>query len=526
MKIERVQLLIFFALLICIVSVSLYFYPYQIDDAYITYQYAKNIILNSDFSFTPGRPWVEGFSSPVWLSLMVLTGYVFGTSALPKASMFLGIISMVLNLIVCFRIGVSQTLSDSDQFKRTIVSILPVVLIGAIPAFVFYSSTGMEALIFWLCIIVSIALAIGAIDKNMAFPFVLLLPWLRPEAPVVFLSFVALTALLKNQNTIVRKKLFLISFVYLASQLLLVLIRWMMFGEFFPNTYFAKEPSVILGIESLFNNFMQEPYLIVIFLFSIFATILGNYLIRSLFLLGFFWSLIFVFEGGGWMPLGRLLIPSVIFMSFSVALLPVNIQTANNKSKRIFFFIYFVMLILLLVFSGYSIRKWQEITENTNDTIRREGTLLLQMLNKASIQSLACVDIGIPAFYSDMEIVDLAGLTDRIIGKSKGTLLKKEYDPNYILNNRSPDAVLIRVHGLPELSGSGQLNGLNVDLVNSAVEKRLLSHVDFLKHYNFGFAIFPSYERAPFYGRVVFVRKNKAFQLIPLGLAGIHYSHY
>jgi hypothetical protein len=76
--------------LISLTAVILRLIPGQriIDDAYITYRYARNIVEGIGFVYNPGEP-VLGTTTPVYTLLMAAAGWVVGVDAIPGASVVL-----------------------------------------------------------------------------------------------------------------------------------------------------------------------------------------------------------------------------------------------------------------------------------------------------------------------------------------------------------------------------------------------------------------------------------------------------
>jgi len=118
-----------------------------IDDAYITYRYARNIVEGVGFVYNPGEP-VMGTTTPVYTLLMAIAGWVSGVDAIPRAS-------VVLNAVAD---GVSAALLV--LMTRSLVgSRWPAVLLGVLwaisPKSVTFAIGGMETSVY-------IALMLGA----------------------------------------------------------------------------------------------------------------------------------------------------------------------------------------------------------------------------------------------------------------------------------------------------------------------------------------------------------------------------
>src|SRR5690349_9504157 len=64
-------------------------WAFTIDDAGISYAYAKHLAEGLGPVAAPGAPWVEGFSNPLWVALLVPCHWLGW--ALPEAAKWLGV---------------------------------------------------------------------------------------------------------------------------------------------------------------------------------------------------------------------------------------------------------------------------------------------------------------------------------------------------------------------------------------------------------------------------------------------------
>lgn len=367
------------------------------------------------------------------------------------------------------------------------------------------------------------AIYLGAIRSCWVWFIIITLPWIRPEAPALMSTFILLYGLLSGgEDKVWKKRVLVYCAVYLFSHALLLCMRWMLFSQILPNTYYAKTPSLYLGLMSIYNICIAEPYILIIFIAAIISGVIGKRLNRILTGLGFFWVFIYIFEGGDWMPLGRLLLPAMVFFAVSVGMLPGVSNFGRGIIGKVNIIIFRAIFAALIFYSSLSLNKWADITKSAMATIRYDNASIINMLNKIDIKSIAAIDIGMISFYSDFEILDLAGLMDVIIGHLPGVLLAKDLEPDYIFNQRKPDVIIVRLNKRPDLTERGQLNQFKVDMVQSVAEKKLVSFPEFMSLYDYGFAIFPGYERKPFYGKVVFVRKELKNRLIESNISGVY----
>jgi len=220
------------------------FYSYQ-DDAFIFFRYAENALSGRGLVFNPGER-VEGFSSPLWLLLLVLAGAA-GLSPLHAAGIFgtLATLAVVLlSLRDARRCGPPGPLS----------LLAPVGLVLFFP-FMAWSVSGMETPLF-------AALLWGAIsghriaraearrparDVGFCLAGALLA---RPEAVLLVLAFLAdeIAAARSSESGEPRKREASAGLAARLSWLLPALLagagllaaRLIYYGALLPNTFYAK----------------------------------------------------------------------------------------------------------------------------------------------------------------------------------------------------------------------------------------------------------------------------------------------
>ncbi len=120
-------------------------------------------------------------------------------------------------------------------------------------------------------------------------------------------------------------------------------------------------------------------------------------------------------------------------------------------------------------------------------------------------RSAAAVDIGLLGYRTGVEIVDLGGLTDPRIGTLPGRHLHKPIEPGYVVGERAPDVIVIRISSPPLAAADG---GARYTAI-SGVEQILLADPGFGSGYRVEFVLVPSNPaRRPYYGKVVLVRTD------------------
>jgi len=138
------------------------------------------------------------------------------------------------------------------------------------------------------------------------------------------------------------------------------------------------------------------------------------------------------------------------------------------------------------------------------------------------------VDIGKIGHRSGIEIVDLGGLTDAVIGKSEGTLLDKRLDVSYVLDRRAPDLVMIRLARLPRVLPDGSPESLSTILPEHAMsltERRVMQDPAFARLYRpiFLHLHAPGAASPALYARLMFARDGVALAPEAAARRGILY---
>jgi hypothetical protein len=113
---------------------------------------------------------------------------------------------------------------------------------------------------------------------------------------------------------------------------------------------------------------------------------------------------------------------------------------------------------------------------------RRAGLVAEWIGDRAEIRRLALVDIGLIGYRSRKEVIDLGGLTDKVIARAPGTHLLKEYDPDYVIG-RAPELVVFRTLGAGTRRTAQGIE-LAPDAI-SGVDRRLYEHPAFLRQYSY-----------------------------------------
>lgn len=211
-------------------------WEWYIEDAAISFAYARNWAMGDGLVVFPGGERIEGYSNPLWVALMAVW-YLFGVDGF-LSSKLMSMAFGAATILISWRIAV-DVIDDEESWAPLVA---PVVL-AATPQFAFWNASGLENSLFNLMLAGGVWRTLVEARKG-GFPwssvFFLGLAVTRPEAIMYsawggFLGMVfALRAGRGIRPTIVWLLTFFVPFTAYHA------IRYDYFAWAFPNTYYAK----------------------------------------------------------------------------------------------------------------------------------------------------------------------------------------------------------------------------------------------------------------------------------------------
>ncbi|MBV1882186.1 MAG: hypothetical protein KUG82_11155 [Pseudomonadales bacterium] len=506
--------------------------PFQIDDSYITYRYARNLIDGFGFVYNPQGAVVEGFSSPLWLLLLAGFGVLFGSHNILIISVVLGVSVFMLTI---WRISETVQRYATSQWALGVV-----VMAALLPSFVYYAATGMEQMLYIFLLVLCTEAFLKSPTYNLSYQSYLfflffLTAWMRPETPF-FMVVGAVQCWLVERNIFLGiKRFFPMACYFVFGFCLLLLVRWMVFSDILPNTYYAKEPVISLGFEYVYRALSESHFFILLVMFALAGGYIGTAFHRQMLLSGFLWFIPPVLEGGDWMSSYRFLMPAMTFfilaasgISYFVSAsflqvkyksqvkeLPEDENTGKNEGnpgksrERKTEHKLAITLILSLTFGVFVGICHKEnhylarVATSTAFTINYENDYRIQFVKDVGARSVGMVDIGKLGYLTDANVYDMAGLTDRVIGLSPGHHTSKQYDLGYFFK-RKPQIVFLRAFEIPNAD-----NGFRFGMVET--EQLIMESALFHAQYQLLFVTTPAYARKNFDAVLVF--KHKEFSI-------------
>jgi arabinofuranosyltransferase len=284
------------------------FYSYQ-DDAFIFFRYADNVLRGNGLVFNPGER-VEGFSSPLWLALLIACG-ALGVVPVHAAGI-LGTTASVATVLLSLR--------DARRCWFPGSWLPPVALVLFFP-FVAWSVSGMETALFTALVWgamsgLRVARAQGRpLGRDVAFCLAAAV-LTRPEAAMVIVALMvdelATTRgpLRSLRNAIVR---FRWLFPAVLAGLCLEVFRLAYYGDLVPNTAYAKlglsGAHIRLGLLYLLGFVAAAPMVWPALLLPILRSKVPGAIAAAV--LALLWSLHLLSVGGDHFAYFRFLIPLV-----------------------------------------------------------------------------------------------------------------------------------------------------------------------------------------------------------------------
>lgn len=463
------------------------FYPITIDDAFITFAYAKNAAVGNGFVFSPGE-YVEATSSFLWAAL-ILPFELLGIGSVIGAKI-LGILSAIgaLSLTAALLRNVEKSTGAKIPILNS--GIIAVTSIAVCTAFLAWSFQGMENSLVAFLIMWSFYAFHREFEDQPTIPSyipLILLEAARPEGFIFWLTFAATRLLL---GLMYRKHYWFLSwFLKLAAGILCYeLFGLWYYGHLLPNTVGAKvsgyDPArVKAGIEYLLSRpcfqvcalgLASIPYLLITCcclwkrdIRRLIAPQCMSVLIPAI-ILSVVQAAFIVQTGGDWMPAARFishLAPVYALLTVSAWALAFHaLRLANFKYRFVQIVIVFSILPVLArhVYTApaaftheHAIAKW------INDNSERAIVPIVEYIQKnASTEDvIACSDVGRVGYFFKGKVFDWWGLASpevvrrgEQLGKIKANTVL-EVNPRYVVlysgtPNLSPTEGLIGFGGM------------------------------------------------------------------------------
>lgn len=493
-KDKTVFAFVFIGILI-IFCAHVYFYSGTIiDEAYISFRYARNWAEGYGPVFNHGER-VEGYTN--FLTVVLLTiQYKLCPSVDPLS--FVKAIGVFAALLQLF-------LGALILWHMALDTLLVFLFLACDGTFIFGALNGLETQMFALFVTAAIYFDLELEIKRSSsftstlFYFIAFLT--RPDGVVFF----ALSRGIKFMGSMrEHKKLpddFMVAGVlFVVASAIYIFLKYLFYGSIVPNTFYAKT-----GYETS-SRFTQGFFYFLLFvrdhpisslLFLVLVPFFFQYRkSRFLFFIFLGFSAYLFCVGGDWLQGSRFFVPvlPVFYVLIAYGLSQfvnggMNQLGDHDDEKKIPRLMFderrFPVMQLFAAFCVTAVLCGQLYASKTTYTYAVEKTegykrahipLAIYLKNTLpQSATIALMDIGIVGFVTNMRIVDLMGLTDSYIARSSGgeNFLKRVYPVGYIFSKHPDCIVLANAKEKGKLTGSFLI----------PMEEKIYASPDFKKNY-------------------------------------------
>lgn len=450
-------------------------WPHTLDDAYISFQYAKQWIAGNGWVFVPGQR-VEGFSNPLWVLILSIGGKV-GLPIVSLAKIF-GVLCGGLSIILTYLLVAQWSDRASKKRASTSHSQLPFApflatsLLAIHPGFAYYAVAGLETALFTFLVLLGVFLHVRNIRQgtSSAKPYIpfALAAITRPEGPLFLIVLFVHRLWLRKRSTKQQSNPWKQELVPMLKACCVpagyLLFRVVYYKDILPNTYYAKPGQIsekwgasLQYIKSFLVYHATTSSLeknVLTLLTGTLALLLGLYavflLLRSgvmkatqdisaplaLFASGY--SVFILYSGGDWMEHYRFFQPILPLLYIGVGLGFIGLAGTWRALSIL------LLTIGLLSHTEHASQFWSDLNRNRliDHAHRSQNNVkMAHWLNKNLPKGASIVtdEIGAVGYFTHLNVMDQWGLVDKKVAK---ILYKAKFNP---YGSRKDSAKRIRV---------------------------------------------------------------------------------
>jgi hypothetical protein len=446
--------------LIVLLLHGMIFAAWTIDDAGISFAYARNLAQGHGLVAQPGAEPVEGFSNPLW-TLIAAALYQLDAFYLPWSPKLLSLLLLSAVLVIVWR-----DLSSRTDARLAVG--LPLLLMSACSPIVIWGTSGLENPLLAVLVVGSCALGIRGLSKapatyaqDMCIGALLALAALtRPEA-ILYAPVYPIVLAISNWRmsdgwlgTTARRWVSVCA-GFLPMYAGYLLFRWQYFGDVVPNTYHAKPKPTLGGLISpgRFLDLIESGsgdamWLIVVFMAVVPALLLVRRRLppRTHLLIGYLGISIatYLLMPSDWMGEFRFATAFFPLLYWTVTDLAIGLHAAYRVSGWPVRLAQALSLVVVaqavLIFLGRSIAFAHDPTVPLNNAQRfgASGFNRLAGALNTPRASLLTPDLGGVLLDSNLRVFDLAGLCDRTIARALSSAGQVSHLHQYVFEEVRP----------------------------------------------------------------------------------------
>lgn len=406
---------------------------YTVDDAYISFRYAKNLAGGLGLVFNAGER-IEGYTNFLFTCLLALA-IKLGLDPDVTAKIAGG-------LAACGTLACTFAIASRLSPLRRVPVVATWLLAGSMPT-VGWAVFGLETSVFVALILLGTWLLLRERERPEAFPWsgvaLAAAGLTRPEAPMfagLLLLFLSGHVPEKGSKTSpFEKRSLLRAALFVAPVAAHVIFRRAYYGTWLPNTFQAKTGNLDQQIEGGLRYLTQYidhtgPALLFAFGGAGLAIARRRRDLGAIASIAFAVPAYVLLVGGDWMPYFRFLAP---FEPFAFLLVDVAVREGLENAPRLRKPMGALASAALGVFALYTAwsrgRAFSEGTRAIEDERRfwtsAAGGVAGWFAEHGERGTIAVADMGYIAYATDYPILDLLGLVDPVISKLPGGYTNK-----------------------------------------------------------------------------------------------------
>lgn len=432
------------------------FFDHTVDDAFISYRYARNLAEGQGLVWNPGQR-VEGYTDFLWV--VALAGAVSAGAGPELASKLLGLAGGAAALAAVVR-------ASPRPEARPLVTWLAPLLLAVSPPFAVWATGGLETTLFAALVTWTAVLALPAAEGRPLRPAVgavgAAAALTRPEGVGVTALVAGLLALRRgNARPVLR-----FAGVFLALFLPYFAWRWSYYGDLLPNTFYAKvgwtTAQVTRGLRYVLGYLQESGVLLLLPLLGLFWTERrARVLLLGGTALGY--SAYVVAVGGDGLPMYRFLAPilPLWFLLVAEGTAGALARFGARRWARMAAWAFGALLCArsaLPAFGGPSARY---VNQDRREVAAWKEIGAWLGAHAPAGSSIAVIPAGAIPYFSRLRTIDMLGMNDRAIAHSTahelgaGQAGHEKYDVDYVLAQK-PTYLLIGVYGLSPVAVPAQ----------------------------------------------------------------------
>ncbi|HEX8796278.1 MAG TPA: hypothetical protein VF765_35250 [Polyangiaceae bacterium] len=404
------------------------------DDAFIYLRYVKNVRAGCGLRFNCDDPPVEGFTSPAYLALLVAGSLV--TKRLVTLTQVVCTVAIAATLVVAIAGAAARWVGDPEDetngggAHRAWIGAAIVVAVAAVLGLDHYvlanAVLGLETPVTSLVVTMA-GLAVLTDRRRLALSLAVVSLLCRPEC-VLLVLLLPLLPWARSARVVA---------LLAGSVLALTLVRWVVFHDFVPNTYWAKAGGTLRHAElgAAYIGELLGDHFPFIVLSPLALVVRGaRRAVGYVLAVSAVWIAFFLRTGGDVFLFSRLAFPLVPLLTVLAARGVAEVAMRAARARPAV-----AAGALVLVAGAFSARAAvaHHLPPDHGDPKVIRWTALGEYLrDRYPGKTIATIPIGAIAYYSRLHVIDMLGLTMPAIAKAGRSLPPELLQRNWIGHER------------------------------------------------------------------------------------------